>query len=831
MIINNIVLRNDLSGNPTVRDLLVRVRDTTLEACAHQDLPFDKVVEALQPKRELSHNPLFQVMFGFHDAPMSDIELPGLDVDLVLGLSNGSAKFDLNVIVIPDSNQRPGRSRGETQGLTLLWEYNSDLFEEATMRRMMGHYQTLLEAMVGNPGQGLSDLPMLTEAERQQLLVEWNDTKRDYPKDKCIHELFETQAETSPDAVAVVFEEQQLTYRELNTRANQLARYLRKLGVGPETLVGSCVERSLDMIVALLGILKSGGAYVPLDSEYPKERLALMLKDTQTKVLLTQERLIRSLPESRAQIVCLDSEWEKIAEESGDDQSSNTTAESLAYVIYTSGSTGIPKGVMISHGSIASHCTSIRSYYQLNSTDCVLQFASVNFDASLEQILAALICGARLLLRDNEIPSPVELQKKMYDFGLSVINLPTAYWHQLAQTAATTPDLFSRSKLRLVIVGGEEMLPELVRLWQKSPHREARLLNAYGPTEATITATAFEVSAACSNNLLSRTVPIGRSLGNRQLFVLDQHSNLVPIGVAGELHIGGGALARGYLNRPELTAEKFVPDTFSDEPGARLYKTGDLVRHRPSGDIEFLGRLDHQVKVRGFRIELGEIESALGQHPEIGIAVVLAREDATEEQHADQNRKSKIGNPKSDKRLVAYVVPRTELTCTTGELRRFLKQRLPEYMIPSAFVLVDTLPLTPNGKVDRKALPAPDQNRPEPEESYVAPRTPVEEMLAEIWADVLKLDKVGIYDNFFELGGHSLLATQLVSRLCSAFKVEVPLRALFESPTVAGLASQIVQQQATTHGAGELAEMLADVESLSDEEAKRRIAQEGSPTS
>jgi len=792
--VNTLVLRSDLSGNPTFRQLLGRVREVALGAYTHQDLPFEKLVEELQPERNLSHTPLFQVMFALQNVPRKPLELPGLTLSpMQLGID--TAKFDLTLAMVEQDRE-----------LSCLFEYNTDLFDAATITRMGGHFKTLLEGIVANPGRRLSELPILTDAERRQLLVEWNDTKRDYPKDQRIHELFEAQVERSPEAVAVVFEDKQLTYRELNCRANQLARYLKRLGVGPEVLVGICVERSLEMVVGLLGILKAGGAYLPLDPEYPKERLAFMLKDAQVPVLLTQQQQLGRLPQHEAQVVCLDADGEAIGQESRQNPVSHVTADNLAYVIYTSGSTGTPKGVPISHRSLALHCADIKRHYELSPCDRVLLFSPLNFDVSLEQILPTLMVGATLILRDTELWSPEEFPRKISDFQITVVNLPTAYWQQLAQAWSLIESSLN-TRLRLITVGGEAMLSGPLKRWQRTPLNRVPLLNAYGPTETTITATTFVVRPGMSGSDVPEVIPIGRPVGDRKVYISDSHGNPVPIGVPGELHIGGSCLARGYFNRPDLTAVSFIPNPFSSEPGARLYKTGDLARYLPDGNIEFLGRLDHQVKLRGFRIELGEIEAVLSQHPDAQESVVTARDDGA-----------------GDKLLVAYIVPSRESRPTINMLRNFLKQKLPDYMVPSAFVFLDALPLTPSGKVDRRALPAPDQSRPELESPFVAPRTPVEEALAGIWAEVLKLKQVGVRDNFFDLGGHSLLATQVMSRVRAVLKVELPLRALFEKPTIAELSSVIMAVKEEEHERFD--HLVSELEALSDEEAKRLLARE-----
>jgi amino acid adenylation domain-containing protein/non-ribosomal peptide synthase protein (TIGR01720 family) len=771
--VNTLVLRTHLQGNPTFQELLSRVQQVALDAYAHQDVPFELLVEALQPERNLSYTPLFQVMFVLQNAPTVRLELRGLSIT-PLEISSVTAQFDLTL------------SMAETEhGLTGEWEYNTDLFDAATITRMLGHFQTLLEAIVANPQQLVSELSLLTETERHQLLVEWNDTFADYPQNKCIHQLFEAQVERTPDAVAVVFEDEQLTYHELNCRANQLAHHLQGLGIEPEVLVGICVERSLEMIVGLLGILKAGGAYVPLDPEYPQERLSFMLEDAQVPVLLTQQQLLEKLPQHQAQIVCLDTDWQFISQLSQDNalaqlpvgiafggatSVADVQATNLAYVIYTSGSTGKPKGVMIPHGAIANHCCIIQQAYALVESDRVLQFASINFDVSLEEIFPTLIAGATLVLRGSDVWTPRNFQKIISHFRLTVVNLPTAYWQQLAQEWAKTQVLDTNSQLRLVIVGGDVMLPKYVAIWQQSAMFRVRLVNAYGPTETTITATLFEIIPQLSEGINLKKMPIGRPLPNRTVYILDSYLQPVPIGVPGELYIGGGCLAKGYLNRPELTQEKFIPNPFSDVT-ERLYKTGDLARYLSNGNIEYLGRIDNQVKIRGFRIELGEIEAVLAQHPDVEVTVVIAQEDYL-----------------GDKRLVAYVVPNHEQAPTPSELRRFLKEKLPDYMVPFAFVMLEALPVTPNGKVDCSALPAPEISQRSLEEGFVAPHTPTEEVLAAIWAEVLGVERVGIHDNFFELGGDSILSIQLIARANQA-GLQLTPRQLFLHQTIAELAA------------------------------------------
>ena len=779
--VNTLVLRTDLSGNPSFSELLTRVRQMAMEAYSHQDLPFEMLVETLQPERDLSHAPLFQVDFLLQNDPLSQVELTGLTVT-PLPIESATAKFDLTLAM-----------QNTATGLVGVWEYNTDLFDGSTIARMAGHFVTLLEAIVANPQQHLAQLPMLTEVEQRQLFVEWNDTQADYPFHQCIHQLFESQVERTPDAVAVVFENQQLTYQQLNTQANQLAHYLQSLGVKPEVLVGIYLERSLSIIVGLLAVLKAGGAYVPLDPDYPQQRLADISQDSQFSVLIAEQKLLNSLPVQGVKVIVLDTESGVLTNQSPENPVSEVKPENLTCILYTSGSTGKPKGVMLTHAALVNHSSAISEVFGLTSGDRVLQFASFGFDVAAEEIFPTWMSGATVVLRPAQMfpdfasfAQFIELQK------LSVLNITPAYWHEWA-VAVSQQDATVPQSLRLVAVGGDTVLPETVTIWQQWVGDRVNCLNVYGPTEASVTAIVHNLLSSKSEK--TNTVLIGRPIANTQAYILDRHLQPVPIGVRGELHIGGVRLARGYLNLRELTDEKFIPNPFEEAggesalregfppqatanpKGSRLYKTGDLARYLPDGNIECFGRIDNQVKIRGFRIELGEIEAVLNQHIDVQISCVIIREDA-------------IG----DKRLVAYVVPYNQKIPTTHELRQFLSSNLPLYMVPQAFVMLESLPLTPNRKVDRRALPAPDLYR-DRRDKYVAPRTPVEEMLAQIWAQVLKVELVGIHDNFFEIGGHSLLATQLVSRIRNIFKVELPLRSLFAAATVAQLAQSIGQLQ------------------------------------
>jgi amino acid adenylation domain-containing protein/non-ribosomal peptide synthase protein (TIGR01720 family) len=748
--VNTLLLRIDLNGNPDFWELLNRTRQVALDAYAHQDVPFEKLVDELQPERNLSYNPLFQVMFVLQNTPDVKLELPGLTI--TLENEDVAAKFDLTLSIEETEQELIGS-----------WEYNTDLFDAATIKRMVGHFQTLLEAIVANPQQRVSELPLLTATERHTLLVEWNNTFAEYPFDKCIHQLFEAQVEQTPDAVALVFQDQQLTYDELNSRANQLAHHLRSLGVGPDGLVGLCLERSLEMVVGVLGILKAGGAYVPLDPAYPSERLAFMLEDTQVEVLLTQQSLVEKLPSHQARVLCLDTDSETLTQQSEDNPKSEVMPDHLAYVMYTSGSTGRPKGVSVIHRGIV-RLVKQTNYASFSPEEVFLQLAPISFDASTFEIWGSLLNGARLVVMPPVTPSLQELGQALEQYQVTTLWLTAGLFHLMVDE-----QIEGLKGVRQLLAGGDVLsVGHVKKLLQEI--KGLRLINGYGPTENTTFTCCYPITEP---SLVGNSVPIGRPIANTQVYLLDEALQPVPVGVAGELYIGGDGLARGYLNRPDLTSQRFIPNPFSDKKGDRLYKTGDLARYLSDGNIEFLGRLDNQVKIRGFRIELGEIEAVLGQHQAVQEVVVMVREDIP-------------GN----KRLVAYLVLNQLAAPSMQELQHFVKQHLPEYMVPSAFVLLENLPLTPNGKVDRDALPAPDTSRSELAEALVAARTPVEEMLARIWADILGLEQVGIHDNFFELGGDSILSIQIVARANQAGLKLTP-KQLFGHQTIAELAAVV----------------------------------------
>ena len=741
--VNTLVLRNSLEGNPAFSGLLQQARNVVLEAYANQDVPFEQVVDGLEIERSLSYNPLFQVMFALQNAPLNSLELPHLKAQY-LAVKHQRIKFDLSLILEEIETEQGSYLEG-------FWEYDSDLFTVERITRMVGHFQTLLKGIVANPQQTVRELPLLTESEKQQLLVEWNQTQQDYPQNLCIHQLFEAWVEQTPDAIALIFKGEQLTYRELNSKANQLANYLQTLGVKPETLVGICIEPSLEMIVGILGILKAAGAYVPIDPTYPSERIAYMLDDSQLAVLLTQEKLVTSLPQHQAQVICLDSDWKEISTESKSSPITSLTPENLAYVIYTSGSTGKPKGVLVAHRGLCNLSQAQIKLFDVQPDSCVLQFASISFDASIWEIVMALCAGARLYLGTREELQPGQpLLQLLQEQEITHLTLVPS-----ALTALSSENL---PALQNIIVAGEPCPPSLVIQWASG----RRFFNAYGPTESTVCATV----AQCFEDM--DVLPIGRPIANTKIYILDRYLQPVPIGVPGELHLASVGLAKGYLNRPELTDSKFITNPFSEKSSDRLYKTGDLVRYGNDGQIEFVGRIDDQVKIRGFRIELGEIESVLNQYPQVKDAIVIVREDELK-----------------TKRLYGYFIPKTE-ALTSQEFRQFIQDRLPDYMIPAFLISLESFPLTPNGKVDRRALPIPEIN-PNQLENYVTPSTKNEQILAQIWQEVLGLKTISINDNFFELGGDSILAIQIIAK-ANQEGLEITPKQLFGYQTIAQLA-------------------------------------------
>lgn len=753
--VNTLILRANLAGKPSFREALARTRQTTLETFAHQDLPFEKIVEILHPERNLGYQPLFQVMFVLQNASWDTDTFSGLQVQ-VTKMHTQTALFDLTLEL-----------RETEAGLASAFEYNTDLFDEATVARIAGHYSTLLKGILADPSKRLSELSLLTETEIQQH-ARWNATSVAYPELRCVHELFAEQVVHTPDATAVIYGEEHWTYNELNQRANQIARYLRKQGVGPDTCVGICLERSFKMLVCLLGILKAGGAYVPLDPSYPWERLAFILSDTQVPVLLTQQKFAAKLAIGSSHIVLLDTDWAVIEAESTSDLVSLSESRDLAYVIYTSGSTGQPKGVEITHQNISSLLFGA-NYVRLDASQILLQMAPVSFDAATFEIWGALLHGGCCVLYPGHIPTSSQLSDVVNSNRVTTLWLTASLFNSIIDDA---PEIFT--DVRQLLIGGEALSPFHVRkALARLPNTQ--IINGYGPTESTTFACCYPISHLLSVDI--RSIPIGNPINNTHVYILDKNLQPVPVGVPGELYIGGPGLARGYLRRPAITAERFIPHPFSKEIGARLYKTGDVVRYRTDGAIDFIGRRDSQVKIRGFRIELGEIDAIIAQHPNTKECVTMLREDVP-----------------GEKRLISYLIVHEKFEDAIQSLNRYLKEHLPEYMLPSAILCLPELPLTSNGKVDWRALPAPDRTKEASQETFVPPRNALEKTLAEIWSEVLNVEQVGIYDNFFDLGGHSLMATKVITRICRIYQIPLSVHVLFEALTIASLSLAVLER-------------------------------------
>ncbi|HEU4930628.1 MAG TPA: amino acid adenylation domain-containing protein, partial [Pyrinomonadaceae bacterium] len=744
LFINQLAIRTQLSAQQTFLELLENVRDRSLGAYAHQDLPFEKLVAELQPERSLSRTPLFQVMLMMQTAPRKRTSLTDVSARLRAKAAAG-AKFDLTMHVVPTDSD-----------LRIVLEYNTILFDANRVHRLLGHFHSLLAEVARKPEQRLGHLELLTEDERSQLLVDWNNTDAPHQRDICIHQLMEAQAEQTPDRIAIEFEGEALTYAGLNARANQLAHYLRRCGVGPDEMVGVCLERSLEMIVAMLGILKAGGAYVPLDPAYPAERIEFMLDDTHSPVLLTQERVAaqKELAKRDAHVVCLDRDWSRVSPETSENLCNDQNPDKLAYVIYTSGSTGRPKGVAIQHSSAVALIAWANDVFTPEEFKGVLASTSICFDLSIFEIFAPLSSGGRVIV----VADALRLPSLKSAAGVTLLNTVPSAAAELLRSGGLP------KTIETVNLAGEPLSTSLVR--QLYEYGVKRVFDLYGPTEDTTYST-FALRAGTGQ------ATIGRPISNTKSFVLDHNLQPVPVGVPGELYLGGEGLARGYLNRAEMTATRFMPNPFD---GGRVYKTGDLVRYLEDGRLEYLGRTDHQIKLRGFRIELGEIEAALRQHPQIRENIVLVREDEP-----------------GDRRLVAYLVTTDEIPIS--DLRVFLRKKLPDYMVPSAFVRLDALPLTANGKVDRKALPQPDDPSSRARSKYVAPRAELERRLVKIWQELLRVETVGVEDNFFDLGGHSLLLVRLVQEIQNSLGLEVALMEMFEHPTVASLARHLSRKQ------------------------------------
>ena len=791
LFVNTIPLRANLGGDPTFRTLLRRVRDTALDAIANQDAPFEKLVEELRPERNLSHTPLFQTMFIFHNSPRTSLDFAGLQVD-ELELDTGVSKFDLTLEIY------------ELDGLCCTWEYSTDLFEHSRIARMAGHFETLLRGVCADPGLKLSELPMLGAGELNTVLVEWNATESAFPDGVCIHEAFESQAARSANSIAIRSDDRDLTYMQLNDEANCLSHYLRKLGVQPQDRVCVAVERSADAIVAILAVMKTAASYVPIDPTYPKQRIAFMLRDSGAHVLITQHRLRVRLPEHAGQTVFMDSDRAAILAESRLNPRVPLNCRCPAYVIYTSGSTGNPKGTLGTHRASMNRFAWMWKAYPFRAGEICAQRTSLSFVDSVAEIFGPMLQGVSIfVLPDETVMDSDELARQLATQRITRIVVVPSQLGAILDACQHTGTWLPA--LRLCFTSGEALPYSLYERFTKLvPH--AALVNLYGSTEVAADVTCFDTSSTSPR----RFVPIGKPIANVRLYLLDPYLNPVPIGVPGEICVAGDCLAQGYLDRPEFAAERFIADPF--RPGGCLYKTGDLGRYHEDGNIEFLGRCDNQIKIRGLRIELGEIEATLRTHDSVRGCVVIAKNDGA-----------------ANYLLVAYVVPAAEQTVVHSELRRYLKARLPDYMVPSVFVTIDALPMTPNGKLDQGALAELNPAGAQSSNGYVPPRNESEESLVRIWAEVLKVERIGVLDNFFELGGHSLLAAQVIARVRKHMGVEVPVRSLFEEPTVAALAKAVARARAdgaassapivSTRSAGRTREQLeARLRELSDEE-------------
>jgi amino acid adenylation domain-containing protein len=761
--VNTLVLRSRMSDEPTFRELLHRVRETALSAYAHQDLPFEMLVEALQPRRSLSHSPLFQVMFDFQNRP-PEAALPASSFSYlkmnVLEMEQRAAKFDLHLSM-----------SSTIEGLSGALNYNTDLYDAESISQMLHHFQHLLSSAVNDPAQAISTLPLLSSTERNQLLYGWNETAREFPQHNlCLHQLFEAQVEQTPDSIALVFEDEHLSYRQLDQCANQLAHLLHRHGIRPESLVALLIERSTEMVIALLAILKAGAAYVPLDPDYPHERLSFMLQDAGVSLVLTQEALLERLPDTEAQVILLDTEREQIAAESTTALDVRVEGENLAYMIYTSGSTGRPKGAMNTHQGIVNRVLWMQEAYQLNTTDAVLQKTPYSFDVSVWEFFWPLMAGARLVVaRPKGHLDTSYLTQLISEQQITTVHFVPS----MLRVFLEDENVKQCSSLRLVISSGEALPTDLQQRF--FARLDARLENLYGPTEAAVDVTSWQCRR---DEPWRRSVPIGTAIANTQLYLLDKELEAVSVGVRGEVYIGGVAVGRGYWAKPGMTAESFIPDPHSRVPGARLYRTGDVGRWGRDGEIEYLGRSDSQVKVRGFRIELGEIESILKQHEAIAEAVVVLREDTP-----------------GDQRLIAYLVAQPAMQLLTDEVRQYLRERLPEHMLPQSCVVIERMPLTGSGKVDRRAMPSVSEQRPELRTQYVGPRSELEEAIARVWRDVLGVERVGVRDNFFDVGGHSLMMVRVQGRMREEVGREVTLIELFQYPTIDALTNYLGQKE------------------------------------
>ena len=743
VFINTIVIRAGLYGDPSFRELLRQIRKTSLEAYAHQDLPYEKLVEELKPRRDLNRPPLFQVVFNLQNSPMPKLEIPGLETAF-LEIDRGVSQFDLTLMI--------SKKEGQCQATV---EYNADLFKPATISRMFQLFQMFLEYALTRPDTPISKLQLITQKELHHIVFELNQTMLNFPREKCIHQLIEEQVEQTPNAIAIIHDQTEITYSELNRRANGLAKHLREMGVGREIRVGILMKKSLRSVEAILAVLKAGGAYVPIHISSPSERIQFILKDANAKVLLTNMDT-GPLNEFKGLIVNLNNENFLIESKSSDFQNV-VNSDSLAYILYTSGSTGEPKGVMVNHSSLVNFLWSMRNSPGINADSVMLALASISFDPSTLELFLPLMVGAKVVIASEEMTTnPSLLAETINRQHVNILQATPATWQLLLDTS------WAGNAGLKALCGGDVLTRKMA---DQLLERVGSLWNMYGPTETTVWSTFCQIQKG------DNPITIGHPIGNTQIYILDSYLQIVPVGVIGELYIGGEGVARGYLNNPQLTREKFIPDIFSSKPESRLYKTGDIGRYLPDYNIEILGRMDDQVKVQGHRMELGEITSVLMQHPSVNDGIVITRTEIS-----------------SDKRLVAYFVPKYNTSPDTAELREFLGKKLPDYMIPSFFVSMDSLPLTPNGKIDRKSLPAPEDSR--KLSGYIAPRNEEEQIMAKIWQSVLYVEQVGIHDNFFDLGGASIQSIQIVAK-ANMYGYQISVENIFEYQTVAELAAYI----------------------------------------
>lgn len=767
---NTLVMRGNLAGNPTFRQLLDRVRKDCLEAYSHQDLPFERLIEELRPEQQSRNSSsLFQVKFSLNPPwsngrGMGAVQLPDLTITSLFGyIYHGKTKYDLTLVL-----------REQDNGLGMVFDYNAEMFDASTIERMLGHFKTLLEGIVANPDLPISELPLLTAGEQHQVLVDWHGKQANYPQNTCIHQWFEAQAKRTPNNIAVSFKNQQLTYQELNQRANQLARYLQTLGVKSGVLVGLNLEPCLDAIVGLLGVLKAGGTYVSIAPTSGQDSLAFILEDAQISLVLTQSSLVEKFSEHQAQVICLDSDWERIAVHATENLGYYTTDQTLACVMYVSGCDGKPNGIAITHRNLVTHSLAISETWELTERDRLLLISSISCNSFIESLFPTWIAGATAIIQPQELQnSTAQFFPFIAQQQISVVNLPTAFWYELVNEPSISLQTLPLS-LRLVMVGGEKVSRHAYLTWVEKVGKRSRWLNAYGSLETTLSTTIYDPENATEASNTRSEIPIGKAIANTKIYILDRRSQPVPIGIPGEIYISGIGTAQGYFNRPDLTSEKFIPNPFSSESGAYLYRSGDLGRYLSDGNIEFLGRLDNQVKIHGFRIELAEIETIIGQYPGVQKTVVIAKEDVPEDKH-----------------LVAYLVPQQGETLENEQLLNFLQQKLPEHLLPSAFAIVDSLPLNANGQVDRQALPALNPTNSKIEKTFVAAEEPLQIQLTEIWENVLGIRPIGITDNFFDLGGHSLIAVRLFAEIEKIVGKTLPLSILLQAPTIEKLANLI----------------------------------------